>query len=147
MLSFHVGLAVFCLVEPESPTMWLWHTFPLPCAGIFQQTMGARNRVGTGLSYRPARLHSLADLVLGVKKENNKNPKLYFAVVLLLGLLPTPTPSRLQYNTFTKSKNSLEAKLFLSAAEFCTGLAKKFSQMLATLARYWICYTRSYRQI
>ncbi len=32
-------------------------------AGIFKQSMGARNRVGIGLSYRPARLHSLAELV------------------------------------------------------------------------------------
>ncbi len=31
-------------------------------AGRFQ-SMGARNRVGIGLSYRPARLHSLAELV------------------------------------------------------------------------------------
>ncbi len=27
------------------------------CAGILEQSMGARNRVGIGLSYRPARLH------------------------------------------------------------------------------------------
>jgi hypothetical protein len=27
----------------------------LPCAVILEQFMGARNRVGTGLSYRPAR--------------------------------------------------------------------------------------------
>ncbi len=33
------------------------------CAGIFKQSMGPRNRVGIGLSYRPARLHSLAKLV------------------------------------------------------------------------------------
>ncbi len=33
------------------------------CAGIFKQSMGARNRVGIGLSYRPARLHGLAELV------------------------------------------------------------------------------------
>jgi hypothetical protein len=33
-------------------------------AGIFKQSMGARNRVGIGLSYRPARLHVLAELVL-----------------------------------------------------------------------------------
>jgi len=39
---------------------------PLPpprgdfCAGILEQSMGAWNRVGTGLSYRPARLHRLA---------------------------------------------------------------------------------------
>jgi hypothetical protein len=31
--------------------------------GIFKQSMGGRNRVGIGLSYRPARLHSLAELV------------------------------------------------------------------------------------
>jgi hypothetical protein len=31
---------------------------------IRKQSMGARNRVGIGLSYRPARLHSLAELVL-----------------------------------------------------------------------------------
>ncbi len=29
----------------------------------FKQSMGARNRVGIGLSYRPARLYSLAELV------------------------------------------------------------------------------------
>ncbi len=32
-------------------------------AGIFKQSMGARNRGGIGLSYRPTRLHSLAELV------------------------------------------------------------------------------------
>jgi hypothetical protein len=32
-------------------------------AGIFKQFMEARNRGGIGLSYRPARLHSLAELV------------------------------------------------------------------------------------
>jgi hypothetical protein len=30
---------------------------------ISKQSMGARNRVGIGLSYRPAKLHSLAELV------------------------------------------------------------------------------------
>ncbi len=29
----------------------------LICAGILEQSVGARNRVGIGLSYRPARLH------------------------------------------------------------------------------------------
>ncbi len=28
-----------------------------------KKSMGARNRVGIGLSYRPARLHSLAELI------------------------------------------------------------------------------------
>jgi hypothetical protein len=33
------------------------------CAGIFKQSMEARKRVGIVLSYRPAKLHSLAELV------------------------------------------------------------------------------------
>ncbi len=32
-------------------------------AGIFKQSIGARNRVGTGLSYRPASLHRLAESI------------------------------------------------------------------------------------
>jgi hypothetical protein len=42
-------------------------TLPSPThtarAGIFKQSMGARNRVGIGLSYQPAKLHGLAKLV------------------------------------------------------------------------------------
>jgi hypothetical protein len=34
-----------------------------PEAGIFKQSMGARNQVGIGLSYRPARLHRLAEFI------------------------------------------------------------------------------------
>jgi hypothetical protein len=34
-----------------------------PSAGILEQYMGARNRVGIGLSYRPARLHWLAESI------------------------------------------------------------------------------------
>ncbi len=34
-------------------------------AGILEQSMGARNRVGIGFSYRPARLQSLAELIPG----------------------------------------------------------------------------------
>ncbi len=30
-------------------------------AGILEQSMGTRNQVGIGLSYRPARLHRLAE--------------------------------------------------------------------------------------
>jgi hypothetical protein len=33
------------------------------CAGNVKQSMGARNRVGIGLSYRPARVHGLAELI------------------------------------------------------------------------------------
>jgi hypothetical protein len=32
-------------------------------AGIFKQSMGATNRVSIGLSYRPARLHRLAEFI------------------------------------------------------------------------------------
>jgi hypothetical protein len=32
-------------------------------AGIFKESMGARNRGGIGLSYRPARLHRLVELI------------------------------------------------------------------------------------
>ncbi len=35
----------------------------LDCAGIFKQSMGARNRVGIGLSYRTTRLYRLAELI------------------------------------------------------------------------------------
>jgi hypothetical protein len=34
-----------------------------PGAGIFKESMGARNRGGIGLSYRPARLHRLAEFI------------------------------------------------------------------------------------
>jgi hypothetical protein len=37
-------------------------------AGIFKQSMGARNRVGIGLSYRPARLHSFLGIDPGLHK-------------------------------------------------------------------------------
>jgi hypothetical protein len=32
-------------------------------AGIFKESMGARNRGGRGLSYRPARLHRLTEFI------------------------------------------------------------------------------------
>jgi hypothetical protein len=35
-------------------------------AGILEQSIGARNRVGIWLSYRPARLHRLAELIPGL---------------------------------------------------------------------------------
>jgi hypothetical protein len=35
-------------------------------AGIFKKSKGARNRVGIGLSYRPAKLHRLAEFFLGI---------------------------------------------------------------------------------
>jgi hypothetical protein len=38
------------------------------CAGILEQSMGTRNRVGIGLSDRPARLHRLAESIPGLHK-------------------------------------------------------------------------------
>ena len=38
----------------------------VPRAGIFKQSMGSRNQVGTGLSYWPARLHRLRNSFLGI---------------------------------------------------------------------------------
>ncbi len=35
----------------------------LTCAGILEQSMGARNQLGIGLSYRPTWLHRLAELI------------------------------------------------------------------------------------
>ncbi len=37
-------------------------------AGILGQYMGSRNRVGIGLSYRPARLHRLVESIPGLLK-------------------------------------------------------------------------------
>jgi hypothetical protein len=48
---------------------FLWRTDEVQntanSARIFKQSMGARNREGIGLSYRPARLHSLTELIPG----------------------------------------------------------------------------------
>jgi hypothetical protein len=41
----------------DSWAPWKVYKYRL-CDGIFKQSMGARNRVGIGLSYHPARLHS-----------------------------------------------------------------------------------------
>jgi hypothetical protein len=41
------------------------------CAGIFKQSMGARNREGIGMSYRPARQHMLAESILSLFKSLN----------------------------------------------------------------------------
>ncbi len=45
------------------PLMALYSVKQAVRAGIFKQSMGSRNRVGIGLSYRPARLHRLAEFV------------------------------------------------------------------------------------
>jgi hypothetical protein len=37
-------------------------------AGILEQSIGARNRAVIGLSYRPTRLHKLAESIIGLLK-------------------------------------------------------------------------------
>ncbi len=60
IVKYYLQLGEFCLL----PEIWGSLTLKiLPSAGIFKQSMGAKKRVGIGLSYRPARLHSLAKLV------------------------------------------------------------------------------------
>jgi hypothetical protein len=41
---------------------------PKPWGGIFKQSMGARNQVGMGFSYRPARLRRLAESISGLHR-------------------------------------------------------------------------------
>ncbi len=48
--------------NPAKTTFHWSPSFSVVCAGIFKQSMGARNRVGIGLSYRPARLHLLTEM-------------------------------------------------------------------------------------
>jgi hypothetical protein len=38
------------------------------CSSVLEQSMRARNRVGTGLLYRPARLHRLVKTIPGLLK-------------------------------------------------------------------------------
>jgi len=47
---FRISIALFQFTNP----------FHEASAGILEQSMGARNRIGTGLSYQAARLHRLA---------------------------------------------------------------------------------------
>ncbi len=43
---------------------WMERWIPIqPRAGIFKKSMGARHRRGIGFSYRPARLHRLAEFI------------------------------------------------------------------------------------
>jgi hypothetical protein len=47
-----------------TPSPLLQHRLiPLLSTAESEQSMGARNRIGLGLSYRPARLHTLAESI------------------------------------------------------------------------------------
>jgi len=64
-LTYMSGIVSFLSTcEKKSVTLQVQLHLPdgVSSAGIFQQTMGARNRVGIGMLYRPARLHRLAAL-------------------------------------------------------------------------------------
>ncbi len=63
-LSYHFALKSAWYSSMEDGVCVLRVFLPMweSCAGIFKQSMGARNRTGIGLSYRPARLHSQEEL-------------------------------------------------------------------------------------
>ncbi len=46
-------------------------------AGIFKESTGARNRGGRGLSYRPARLHRLAEFIPWNQFRGHRHVKKY----------------------------------------------------------------------
>ncbi len=57
IVHIYLELAVLQLTHPA-----------IKSAGILEQSMGARNRVGIGLSYRPSRLHRQAESIPGLLK-------------------------------------------------------------------------------
>ena len=63
--SIRGKLTLILLKQPEEKNyrlaclQWKEHF----CAGILEQSMGARNREGIGLLYRPARLHRMAESI------------------------------------------------------------------------------------
>jgi hypothetical protein len=56
----HTGEQTHCIIIRTGYCSWKGEQ---DSAGIFKQSMEARNRVGIGLSYRPARLHRLAEFI------------------------------------------------------------------------------------
>ncbi len=49
----------------------------VPKVGIFKESMGARNRGGIGLSYRPVRLHRLAEFIPRNQFQGHINIEIY----------------------------------------------------------------------
>jgi hypothetical protein len=54
---------ILVILWPKSRILLVWFQPTKLCARIFKQSTGTRNRVGIGLSYRPASLHRLAELI------------------------------------------------------------------------------------
>jgi hypothetical protein len=52
-------------------------------AGILEQSMGARNQVGMGLSYRLVRQHRLAESIPGLLKNLKLGPYILYVLVQL----------------------------------------------------------------
>ncbi len=65
------GIPSLFRTEKIENRFWVWHSKisgklgsgPEPCARILEQSIGASNRVGTGLSYRPCQVHRLAESI------------------------------------------------------------------------------------
>jgi hypothetical protein len=74
------------ILQIRRTSCFVWETR----AGIFKQSMGARNRVGIRLLYRPARLHRLAEFIPWNRLPGSIN-------VLKYGL-SIQTPFRFLYN-------------------------------------------------
>ncbi len=60
-LSFRLE---YCIMVVIPHVYFILYCLCVNRAGIFKLSMGARNLVGIGLSYRPARLHRLAEFIL-----------------------------------------------------------------------------------
>jgi hypothetical protein len=50
-------------VNPGSCFLLFTVVVRVACAGIFKQSLWDMKRIGIGLSYRPARLHRMAELI------------------------------------------------------------------------------------
>jgi hypothetical protein len=76
-------------------------------AGIFKESMGARNRGGIGLLYRPARLHRLVEFIPWNRFLGSIN-------VLKYGLRALGTPPAFKSCTF---QNRLKLWIFVASIE------------------------------
>jgi hypothetical protein len=63
MVTTRIQSSVFSSGKQNISSIFLHSASVLSCAGILEQSMGARNRLGIGLSYWPARLHRLVELI------------------------------------------------------------------------------------
>jgi hypothetical protein len=69
-ICFHI-ISVLCFIAGTE----------LCCAVILERSMGARNRVRIGLSYRPARLHRLAESIPRATEKFKNTVSVYYVYV------------------------------------------------------------------